>query len=239
MKFLTASIAIAIVLTGCGRPAPSSDDYFETITPQSDAMQASEQRLRQAEDRARMAGQSTSAAEITPATDVPDNSSTTDLIEQAENELNAAEVPAPTPAPVPRDNSVVSNADDFEAIQQVETVKSELERVEELGKTYKTFDPKALPARKGGVDLDAYAAKNSKRKIGRKRYKRDAKKYSENFCADYVDAELAQVTFLLQGGPKSDALLLDADGDGFACTWTPGGHTLAKSRTVARSQPIQ
>ena len=38
---------------------------------------------------------------------------------------------------------------------------------------------------------------------------------------EYSVPEIAQMAFLSSGGPQRDTLLLDADGDGFACSWVP------------------
>ena len=40
-------------------------------------------------------------------------------------------------------------------------------------------------------------------------------------CARYSSPDIAQEAFLEKGGPERDRLGLDADGDGFACSWDP------------------
>jgi len=257
MKYLLTSVAVVMTLTGCGNgPVPTSDDYFDSITPQSEAGRRSEERLRAAEGRSR------ETPRLRISDEVPENrgtpvpvAATPDPIDAApqppaETELDlsaqtealadlesaapdASDGTADAPAPVTetaavpiaeRDTSRVSDSDDFEAVQQVETVRSEAERVAELGKTYRTFDPEALPQRDGSVDLDDFAKDNQTRVVGKKRYRRDGDRYTNDFCKNYLDVALAQVSFLAQGGPRKDPLLLDRDGDGFACSWTPRGH---------------
>lgn len=44
---------------------------------------------------------------------------------------------------------------------------------------------------------------------------------SDTSCARYASADEAQRAFLAVGGPDSDPLGLDPDGDGFACDWSP------------------
>ena len=71
------------------------------------------------------------------------------------------------------------------------------------------------------LDLHEYSASQSQ-SIGEKIYTRYAVWYKKgDNCHEYSIPEIAQMAFLSTGGPKRDALLLDADGDGFACTWIP------------------
>ena len=42
-----------------------------------------------------------------------------------------------------------------------------------------------------------------------------------------MSSDLAQKAFLSRGGPERDILLLDPDGDGFACKWDPRPFRLA------------
>lgn len=48
-------------------------------------------------------------------------------------------------------------------------------------------------------------------------------------CNGYRSGVAAQEAFLAAGGPQSDALGLDPDGDGYACGWDPAPY-----RTAAR-----
>ncbi|HEY0213337.1 MAG TPA: hypothetical protein VGC40_07095 [Paenirhodobacter sp.] len=47
-------------------------------------------------------------------------------------------------------------------------------------------------------------------------------------CAKFTSADRAQIAFLEKGGPQTDKLNLDPDGDGFACGWDPRPFQLAR-----------
>jgi len=78
-----------------------------------------------------------------------------------------------------------------------------------------------LKKRTKTLDLLEYSASQSQL-VGEQVYSRSAIWYENgNNCHEYSIPEIAQMAFLSTGGPKRDALLLDADGDGFACAWIP------------------
>ncbi|PIB24203.1 hypothetical protein BFP76_02955 [Amylibacter kogurei] len=228
MRLILGMTITAGLLAACSPPPPTPDDYFESVTPQSPALSIEEQRLQRAEQAQ---AQRELAAENTLATTPSNDASVDNLLEQAENELNATDTPAPAPLPE-TDRSTISNSQDFEAVTQRETIETDAAKLEELKRTYTVFDAKELPQKQGGTDLASYAQANKDRTVGRSRYRRNKKDYTANNCNNYADRDLAQVTFLLQGGPRKDPLKLDADGDGFACSWTPYGYFNSRSASA-------
>ncbi len=82
-------------------------------------------------------------------------------------------------------------------------------------------DPKPLGKRSQTIDLREYA-RTQRHLVGTKKYPRTASRYANGGnCDRYSIPEVAQTAFLSEGGPQRDKLLLDRDGDGFACSWTP------------------
>ena len=71
------------------------------------------------------------------------------------------------------------------------------------------------------IDLREYA-RSQRHLVGTRKYIRNQTRYSDGGnCKNYTVPEVAQIAFLSEGGPRTDKLLLDRDGDGFACGWTP------------------
>ena len=71
------------------------------------------------------------------------------------------------------------------------------------------------------LDLLEYSASQNQASGGQK-YVRPAIGYENGSkCQEYSIPEIAQMAFLSLGGPQRDTLLLDPDGDGFACDWVP------------------
>lgn len=120
----------------------------------------------------------------------------------------------------------ISNNQNFEIVSERETIETDAAKLNELRRTYKVFGATSLPTRRGKIDLTGFAKDNQNKTVGRKKYPRKRKSYENAgaFCADYKDQDLAQLALLANGGPKKDPLLLDRDGDGFACAWTPKAH---------------
>ncbi|GLQ34884.1 hypothetical protein GCM10007939_11670 [Amylibacter marinus] len=78
-----------------------------------------------------------------------------------------------------------------------------------------------IQKRDSGIDLLAYGRSQS-HLVGTPKYARSANKYKNGgHCGQYSLPEIAQIAFLDAGGPRKDTLLLDRDGDGFACAWVP------------------
>ena len=78
-----------------------------------------------------------------------------------------------------------------------------------------------LKKRTKTLDLIEYSASQNQA-IGEQKYLRPAIWYENGSnCHEYSIPEIAQMAFLSLGGPQRDTLLLDPDGDGFACDWVP------------------
>ncbi|MBT6895070.1 MAG: hypothetical protein HOA20_06730 [Rhodobacterales bacterium] len=78
-----------------------------------------------------------------------------------------------------------------------------------------------LKKRTKTLNLFEYSASQGQ-SVGEQVYDRPAIWYENGSnCHEYSVPEIAQMAFLSSGGPQRDTLLLDADGDGFACSWVP------------------
>ena len=243
-------LASALVI-GCGSPESKPDDYFDSVN-QTRAQREAEAR--------RIAGLNNDIVDTSRPITSAGTGSNGDAIQQEIDRLLAAEraqnaqsaEPTPaaeiapetdvaaagTQAPV-EEQSSISDSQDFEAVTARETIETDAAKLEALKQTYKVFEPESLTLRGQGVKLASFASDNLDRRVGRKRFSRRKSDYkSANFCADYSDQDLAQIAFLNRGGPRKDPLLLDADGDGFACGWTPRAYQsrLASRRASAAAQ---
>lgn len=116
----------------------------------------------------------------------------------------------------------ISKSNDFETTINRATIESDAARLAELKKQYKVIEPEALPNRGSTVNLAKYAV-DEKQNIGEATYRRyNVDRLSSRLaCRRYKTADDAQRAFLRSGGPGSDRLKLDPDGDGFACAWDP------------------
>ena len=80
----------------------------------------------------------------------------------------------------------------------------------------------SLPNRVDGVNIALYA-QQSTNQVGQRVYRRSGSGIGGG-CGRYRSADDAQRAFLAAGGPQSDRLNLDSDGDGFACRWDPAPY---------------
>ncbi len=80
--------------------------------------------------------------------------------------------------------------------------------------------PESLPDRVDGVNI-ALFAQQTDNAVGERRYDRGIGGGFGGSCGRYPTSDAAQRAFLASGGPQSDSLGLDRDGDGFACAWDP------------------
>lgn len=133
---------------------------------------------------------------------------------------------APPAAPVVRTNNPgLSDEQSFSAVTARESIESDRARLEAQRQEYTFIAPQPLPDRRveTGPNIVRYALSTSNR-VGEPQYRRSRalsrSRYLSN-CARYASADLAQQAFLSAGGPQSDRLGLDPDGDGFACFWDP------------------
>lgn len=141
------------------------------------------------------------------------------------------------PAPGAITNSVgISSENDFGAVSSTRSIEQDAARVAANREAYVTIEPGALPTRSSregsGATLVQYALSTSNT-VGQPIYSRlipgAAARQSRN-CAKYPSPDLAQADFLASGGPERNAKGLDADGDGFACSWDPAPFRLAAGR---------
>lgn len=77
----------------------------------------------------------------------------------------------------------------------------------------------SVPTASGGANIALYA-QQSANQVGQRIYPRRGVGLGSG-CGRYANADDAQRAFLSAGGPQTDSLGLDPDGDGFACRWDP------------------
>lgn len=78
----------------------------------------------------------------------------------------------------------------------------------------------SVPSRTDNVNIALYA-RQSTNGVGERVYQRRTGGRIGSACGRYSNPDDAQRAFLAAGGPSSDSLGLDPDGDGFACRWDP------------------
>ena len=121
-------------------------------------------------------------------------------------------------------NTRISDEQDFNAVAARETIESDAERIARNRAEYVEVEPGALPQRPGntGASIVEFALATN-HAPGVQLYKRGGigLRSQNAACAKYASPDLAQQDFLERGGPDSDRLGVDPDGDGFACSWDP------------------
>ncbi len=122
-------------------------------------------------------------------------------------------------------NPGISDEQNFDAVSSRESIESDAERRERQAAAYQLIEATALPDRTGGTgpNIVQYAlqAPNDRGQQVFERSGFNAQNRFERNCAKYRTPDDAQRDFLTRGGPQSDRLGLDPDGDGFACGWDP------------------
>jgi hypothetical protein len=86
--------------------------------------------------------------------------------------------------------------------------------------------PGSVPQGVAGVNIALYA-QQSGNAVGERVYARRGG--GGGACGRYPNSDAAQRAFLAAGGPASDSLGLDPDGDGFACKWDPTPYRQLRS----------
>lgn len=132
---------------------------------------------------------------------------------------------SPANVRVDLNNPDISDEQSFDAVADRETIESDAARRQAQAQQYQVIQPTALPTRDGatGPNIVAYALATTNdpgTPITRRVNFNAQSKYERN-CSAYASADQAQVDFLARGGPETDRLGLDPDGDGFACGWDP------------------
>jgi hypothetical protein len=125
----------------------------------------------------------------------------------------------------------ISEEQDFEVVANSQTIESDAERIAANRAKYIVFDVQKLPIRGlTGPNVVEYAIRTDN-PLGIQIYKRlvvlGDSVASQWRCDRFLSSDLAQKAFLSRGGPERDILLLDPDGDGFACAWDPRPFRLA------------
>ncbi len=143
-------------------------------------------------------------------------------------------VPATTTAPAASSNNgAISDEQDFSAVSERESIKSDAERLARRKAGYVQIAPKAVPTGGGGNGASVVQfALSTTNGVGESIYGRSratgGSRYVKN-CAKYASPDLAQTAFLQNGGPQKDSKGVDPDGDGFACSWSPAAFRNARS----------
>ncbi len=183
------------MVAGCTPSAPNDGaKYFDDITPDPVELENRNQRPPSVQ----------SPETVRPPAETVATTQTTSV---------AVEPAAPT------NSGGISDSQDFSRVKERETIETDAAKLAALKANYKVVDPKAVPRRGNSVNLAAYALQQ-KNAVGERVYRRFSVGISN--CAKYrKNPDDAQRAFLKAGGPATDKLNLDPDGDGFACTWNP------------------
>ena len=198
---MRAVLAIsALILTGCLSSDDDLDGYFDSVDPKPQVRIVRTTPLPPAD------GQTVATAQL------PETGGDAELqtLQPQENNQTA------------EDRRVVNTGSN----PPPEYVDSAVQAPEDAGSD--RVDPadvdttvKPLGTRSQSIDLREYA-RSQRHLVGESKYLRNPTRYRDGGnCARYSVPEVAQIAFLSEGGPQRDKLLLDRDGDGFACGWTP------------------
>jgi hypothetical protein len=130
-----------------------------------------------------------------------------------------------TTGPATANNPGISDEQSFDAVSARESIESDAERLARLREEYRVIEPEALAPRAGatGPNIVAFALSTTNQ-VGEQVYRRsnfNADSRFQRACARFATADEAQREFLARGGPESDRMGVDPDGDGFACYWDP------------------
>jgi|GEM_PF-366192 len=196
MKNILISLMVLGALAACTEPQPEKDQYFDHINPVP----------------SNITGEAIPPLEPIPAGPIiPASQENVDEdgvpYEIVTANTDGVETPVVTAAPAPGlyEPALAAPAGESKAKKR---------------KT-RTVKPVALKPRSKTLNLREYGATQT-HLVGEKKYSRSASKYADGGnCVQYSVPEIAQIAFLNAGGPSRDSLLLDADGDGFACAWVP------------------
>ncbi|SLN46174.1 hypothetical protein [Roseisalinus antarcticus] len=133
-------------------------------------------------------------------------------------------------APVLVNNPGLSDEQDFGAVSDRRSIEGDARRRAEAAAAYQVVGG-GVPERSGetGPNIVAYALQTTNAR-GQRVYQRFAPSQSrfQRNCAAYRTPDEAQRDFLTRGGPDTDRLGLDPDGDGFACGWDPAPFRAAR-----------
>ena len=122
--------------------------------------------------------------------------------------------------PVGIQGSGVITDNSFSTVVQNETIETDAAKLAALSQSNVVLEAKPLPLRTDGVNPAAFA-RSTTHNIGERLFKRSSRSSASQRCRKYGNPDAAQRAFLAAGGPESDDLRLDPDGDGFVCGWSP------------------
>lgn len=127
-----------------------------------------------------------------------------------------------------RDNPAISNEQDFRAVSAARDIEDDAARLRAARAQYQSVEPTELRRPDGsGSNVISYAL-NGARPVGSAgSYSRGtfaSERRAASRCNGYRTPDVAQEAFLSAGGPQSDRLGLDPDGDGNACGWNPATY---------------
>jgi hypothetical protein len=160
---------------------------------------------------------------------LPPSAVTSGPIQSVGAPLSATAAPAVTSpvttGPATANNPGISDEQSFDAVSARESIESDAERLARLREEYRVIEPEALAPRAGGTGPNIVAfALSTTNQVGEQVYRRsnfNADSRFQRACARFATADEAQREFLARGGPESDRMGVDPDGDGFACYWDP------------------
>ncbi|QFT64295.1 hypothetical protein SAMN05421853_102403 [Roseivivax halotolerans] len=119
----------------------------------------------------------------------------------------------------------ISDEQNFDSVSGERSIEQDAALIQQNRAQYQVIQPGAVPQRTGneGPNIVAYALQTNNQ-VGQPLYRRgpfSSKEKEARNCRSYASSDLAQEAFLAAGGPERDREGLDADGDGFACSWDP------------------
>lgn len=198
MKKILISLTTLVTLAGCASgTAPQDDQYFGRITPVPGDAQAQ------------------NATPIPPLRPIEGQPVAGDPVAQTTAESDGATASADTSTTAQISTTPVPPSLVEPTLLAPTDATASKKRKFSFGRS------SSNNANAKSIDLREYAA-SQPQLVGQKKYSRSQSKYAQGGnCDAYAVPEIAQIAFLNAGGPRRDSILLDADGDGFACAWVP------------------
>jgi len=133
--------------------------------------------------------------------------------------MQQTETPVPgQPMAVVGSGTISDNS--FSTVVQQESIETDAAKLAALSQANVVLQAQPLPERETGANPAAFA-RSTTHNIGERLYKRSSRSSASQRCRKYGNPDAAQRAFLDAGGPESDDLRLDPDGDGFVCGWSP------------------
>ena len=137
---------------------------------------------------------------------------------------------APLDPTLDRDNSAISDEQDFGAVSQARSIEEDARRVQAARERFELVTPDQVDVAApddGGPNVVSYALRRAQPVGAAGSYARGpfaTAGRAARACNGFRDADAAQEAFLANGGPERDRRGLDPDGDGNACGWDPSTY---------------